>query len=93
MTWQPEHDPRPPFDPSCARVCPVHPPPTGKEVAETLKVVDHETREAEAKKTVVLGEEAIANEKAGVAKAIKVGRGPGCGAGSATRQRSWVWRW
>lgn len=46
---------------------------TGKEVVETLKVVDAETREAEAKKVVVLGEEAVANEKAASSKAIKVG--------------------
>lgn len=46
--------------------------PTGKEVVETLKVVDAETKEAEAKKVVVLGEEAIANEKAASSKAIKV---------------------
>ncbi|MEW5317509.1 MAG: hypothetical protein WDW38_008798 [Sanguina aurantia] len=44
---------------------------TGKEVVETLKVVDAETREAEAKKVVVLGEEAVANEKAASSKAIK----------------------
>lgn len=44
---------------------------TGKEVEETLKVVASETKEAEAKKVVVMGEEAIANEKAASAKAIK----------------------
>eukprot|EP00955_Chlamydomonas_euryale_P101952 365382-Chlamydomonas_euryale.AAC.3 len=44
---------------------------TGKEVAETLVVVARETAEAEAKKEVVMGEEAVANEKAAAAKAIK----------------------
>ncbi|KAG1667277.1 hypothetical protein FOA52_012566 [Chlamydomonas sp. UWO 241] len=43
----------------------------GKEVAETLTVVARETVEATAKKEVVLGEEAIANEKAAAAKEIK----------------------
>lgn len=41
------------------------------QVAETLIVVDVETKEAEAKKVVVSSEEAIANEKATSAKAIK----------------------
>jgi hypothetical protein len=44
----------------------------GKEVEETLLVVDRETKEAEAQKEVVAGEEAVANEKAAAAKAIKV---------------------
>ena len=44
---------------------------TGKQVEETLIVVDKETKEATAKKTVVQGEEAAANEKAVIAKAIK----------------------
>ncbi|KAF6265404.1 dynein heavy chain 6 [Scenedesmus sp. NREL 46B-D3] len=44
---------------------------TGKEVEETLRVVDAQTKEAAAKKEVVVGEEAIASEKAAVAKAIK----------------------
>ncbi|KAG2430891.1 hypothetical protein HXX76_009864 [Chlamydomonas incerta] len=44
---------------------------TGKEVEETLKIVDKQTQEAEAKKVVVQGEEAVANEKAAAAKAIK----------------------
>ncbi|KAL6759980.1 dynein heavy chain 6 [Haematococcus lacustris] len=44
---------------------------TGKEVAATLVVVDKETQEAEAKKVVVQGEEAVANEKAAAAKTIK----------------------
>ncbi|GFR44543.1 hypothetical protein Agub_g5814 [Astrephomene gubernaculifera] len=44
---------------------------TGKEVEETLKIVDRQTQEAEAKKVVVVGEEAVANEKAASAKAIK----------------------
>lgn len=48
------------------------------QVAETLVVVNEETREAEAKKVVVQGEEAAANEKAAAAKAIKVGGGPAC---------------
>lgn len=43
----------------------------GKEVEETLRVVDAQTKEAAAKKEVVVGEEAIASEKAAVAKAIK----------------------
>lgn len=34
-------------------------------------IVDRETKEAEAKKVVVQGEEAVANEKAAAAKAIK----------------------
>jgi hypothetical protein len=46
---------------------------THLQVAETLVVVNEETREAEAKKVVVQGEEAAANEKAAAAKAIKVG--------------------
>ena len=44
---------------------------TSEEVAETLTVVDRETAEAESKKKVVESEEAIANEKAQAAKAIK----------------------
>jgi dynein heavy chain len=44
----------------------------GKEVEETLRVVDAQTKEAAAKKEVVEGEEAIASEKAAAAKAIKV---------------------
>ena len=36
--------------------------------------MNRETTEAESKKEVVQGEEAIANEKAAAAKAIKVGR-------------------
>uniref|UniRef100_A0A383V949 AAA+ ATPase domain-containing protein n=1 Tax=Tetradesmus obliquus TaxID=3088 RepID=A0A383V949_TETOB len=44
---------------------------TGKEVEETLRVVDAQTKEAAAKKEVVEGEEAIASEKAAAAKAIK----------------------
>lgn len=44
----------------------------GHEVEQVLIVVNQQTREAEQKKTIVLGEEAIASEKAGVAKAIKV---------------------
>jgi dynein heavy chain len=53
------------------------PPPTsaGKEVEETLRIVDAQTQEAAAKKQVVEGEEAIASEKAAAAKAIKVGCG------------------
>jgi len=43
---------------------------TGKEVAETIIVVDKETIEANAKREVVQGEEAIASEKAEAAKAI-----------------------
>lgn len=45
---------------------------TGKEVKETLIVVNSETLEAEKKRTAVQGEEAIANEKAAAAKLIKV---------------------
>lgn len=45
---------------------------TGKEVEETLVIVNKETKEAEEKRKVVQGEEAIANEKATAAKAIKV---------------------
>jgi dynein heavy chain len=45
----------------------------GKEVAATLQVVDRETKEAEAKKVVVQGEEAVANEKAAAAKVSRVG--------------------
>lgn len=44
----------------------------GKEVEETLRVVDEQTKEAAAKKEIVEGEEAIASEKAAAAKAIKV---------------------
>lgn len=44
----------------------------GKEVEETLRVVDAQTKEAAAKKQVVEGEEAIAADKAAAAKAIKV---------------------
>jgi dynein heavy chain len=44
----------------------------GKEVEETLRIVDAQTQEAAAKKQVVEGEEAIASEKAAAAKAIKV---------------------
>jgi hypothetical protein len=46
--------------------------PAGKEVEETLHIVDAQTQEAAAKKQVVEGEEAIASEKAAAAKAIKV---------------------
>jgi hypothetical protein len=46
--------------------------PSGKEVEETLLVVDKETKEAAAQKQVVQGEEAVAAEKAAAAKAIKV---------------------
>lgn len=46
--------------------------PAGKEVEETLRIVDAQTQEAAAKKQVVEGEEAIASEKAAAAKAIKV---------------------
>ncbi len=35
------------------------------------QIVDQQTQEAEAKKVVVVGEEAVANEKAAAAKAIK----------------------
>lgn len=45
---------------------------TGNEVKQTLIVVNSETLEAEKKRTVVQGEEAIANEKAAAAKLIKV---------------------
>ena len=38
---------------------------------EMLKVIDKESKEAEAKKEVVSAEEKIANEKAQAAKAIK----------------------
>lgn len=48
------------------------PTPAGKEVEETLHIVDAQTQEAAAKKQVVEGEEAIASEKAAAAKAIKV---------------------
>jgi hypothetical protein len=48
----------------------------GKEVEETLKVVDAQTKEAAAKKEVVEGEEAIASEKAAAAKAIKASTRP-----------------
>jgi hypothetical protein len=44
----------------------------GKEVEDTLRIVDAQTQEAAAKKQVVEGEEAIASEKAAAAKAIKV---------------------
>ncbi|KIY97683.1 Dynein heavy chain 3, axonemal [Monoraphidium neglectum] len=44
---------------------------TGKQVAETLTVVDRETQEAAAKREVVAGEEAAASTKAAAAKAIK----------------------
>lgn len=44
----------------------------GKEVEDTLRIVDAQTQEASAKKQVVEGEEAIASEKAAAAKAIKV---------------------
>lgn len=44
----------------------------GKEVEETLRIVDAQSKEAAAKKQVVEGEEAIASEKAAAAKAIKV---------------------
>jgi hypothetical protein len=47
--------------------------PAGKQVAETLTVVDRETQEAAAKREVVAGEEAAASTKAAAAKAIKVG--------------------
>jgi hypothetical protein len=53
-------------------VCVAAPSLAGKEVEETLHVVDAQTREAAAKKQVVEGEEAIASEKAAAAKAIKV---------------------
>jgi hypothetical protein len=52
--------------------CPVH---AGKEVEETLRVVDAQTKEAAGKKEVVEGEEGIASEKAAAAKAIKVSVG------------------
>lgn len=45
---------------------------TGKEVEETLVIVNQETREAEAKREIVKDEESIANEKASSAKKIKV---------------------
>ncbi|KAK3261161.1 hypothetical protein CYMTET_29916, partial [Cymbomonas tetramitiformis] len=44
---------------------------TAIETEEMLKVIDRETVEANAKKEVVLSEEAIANEKAAASKAIK----------------------
>ena len=44
---------------------------TSQEVEDTLKIVDKETIEAEAKRAVVESEEAVANEKAKAAKAIK----------------------
>lgn len=44
---------------------------TGKEVEQTLKVVNTETAEAESKRKVVQGEEAVANDKAAAAKLIK----------------------
>ena len=44
---------------------------TGKEVEETLAIVARESEEAEKKRTVVQGEEAIASEKAAAAKTIK----------------------
>jgi hypothetical protein len=58
--------------------------PAALQVAETLVVVNEETREAEAKKLVVQGEEAAANEKAAAAKAIKVGA-----SGGGSRHCSW----
>jgi hypothetical protein len=48
------------------------PLPAGKEVEDTLRIVNAQTQEAAAKKQVVEGEEAIASEKAAAAKAIKV---------------------
>ena len=45
---------------------------TGKEVEETLRIVDKQTTEAAAQKLIVQGEEAVAAEKAAAAKAIKV---------------------
>ena len=45
---------------------------TGKEVEETLVVVNNQTEAAVAQKAVVQAEEAIASEKAAAAKAIKV---------------------
>lgn len=44
---------------------------TGKEVEKTLEVVNTETAEAETKRKIVQGEEAVANEKAAAAKLIK----------------------
>ena len=46
---------------------------TGKEVEETLIVVNSQTEAAEAQKAIVQAEEAAASEKAAAAKAIKVG--------------------
>ena len=45
---------------------------TGKEVEETLVVVNSQTEAAVAQKAVVSAEEAAASEKAAAAKAIKV---------------------
>ncbi len=45
---------------------------TGKEVEETLVVVNSQTEAAVAQKAVVQAEEAAASEKAAAAKAIKV---------------------
>ena len=44
---------------------------TGVEVAETLIIVNRESQEASVQREVVVGEEAIANEKATAAQAIK----------------------
>jgi hypothetical protein len=53
-----------------------HEPCAGKEVEETLRIVDKQTTEAAAQKLVVQGEEAVAAEKAAAAKAIKVAYQP-----------------
>ena len=45
---------------------------TGKQVEETLVIVNSQTEAAVAQKAVVSAEEAAASEKAGAAKAIKV---------------------
>lgn len=45
---------------------------TGKQVEETLVVVNSQTEAAVAQKAVVQAEEAAASEKAAAAKAIKV---------------------
>jgi len=63
--------------------------PAGKEVEETLRIVDAQTQEAAAKKKVVEGEEAIASEKAAAAKAIKVSvGGKSCHSGASPASRT-----
>lgn len=59
---------------------------TGKQVEETLVVVNSQTEAAVAQKAVVSAEEAAASEKAAAAKAIKVRRS--CHIGALTILRS-----